>query len=134
VTIPTLSTLAWFAGMAPAEIPEWFSFTDPHPVPRLLSTNEALDVTPEWHDVSNGMRSEIFTWLDGGEWDLEDPVAERIGLAARELMDKRRDEIQRTRDANEAARFYAWRWAYARQMVKGLAASEQNAEFDGVLP
>jgi hypothetical protein len=129
-----VSTLAWFAAMAPAEIPSWFNFTDPHEIPKALGIDEALAMDPLWPNASPGTQKEIRAWLDDGSWDLDGAFEVAVGMGARERIDQRHEEIQRTRDANEAARFYAWRWAYARQMAKGLAASEQNAEFDGVLP
>jgi hypothetical protein len=131
---PNVSTLAWFAAMAPAETPAWFNFIDPHDIPKGLGVDEALALDANWHRVSKGAQNEIRQWLDGADWDLEDDVLAEIGSAARERMDQRREEIQRTRDANEAARFYAWRWAYAQQMVRGLEASEANLAAANMLP
>lgn len=107
----------YFAARAPAEIPAWFQHPDQFEVPAQLPMHEALALVPDWHSLGTHERETLASWVADGCFDLEEKL-EPIGQAARALLEVNRKTIESTRANNEAARFFAWRWHYATNMVR----------------
>lgn len=110
----------FFAAQAPASVPDWFQHPDQFPELPELTLDEAL--APRWTVAEfSGMERELLL----AAMHLEPPqrvhLPEKWEAAHAQVKLKngpRRQEIQRVREANAAARWFAWRWHYALTMLR----------------
>jgi hypothetical protein len=109
-----MSLRDWFATHAP-EAPDWFVYTDPD-VPAQLSPREALNQTTGYSMLSKDEQETLYRWVRDGDWDIDSNEA--IGLAAKALLDTNKAERDKALRARNFNRYFAWRWFYARYMLK----------------
>jgi hypothetical protein len=107
----------YFAARAPTEIPSWFHHIDEFEVPLPISRDQALAMQPAYSNLSEEERDALRHYMkDRADEPNETLMA--IGDAAYEAVAKCRQEIKAAIEANEAARYFAWRWHYALTMIR----------------
>ena len=107
---------AYFAAHAPNEIPNWFVFERP-PIRPAISRWHALAKVPGFEALSTEGKRDAAAWLADPCYDPSDDI-EPICKEAQRLMGLDQDRFEAERRAAEAARYFAWRWHYADQMLK----------------
>jgi hypothetical protein len=106
-----LTLRAYFAARAPKEIPDWFQIKDLRPAPKLPNDKWLSESRPsmhtawmlQWSDLQKGYKSE-------GEVDLEVLAHHRRYVAAEA-------ELHAWQVEHDKERYYAWRWAFADDMM-----------------
>lgn len=115
-----MSLRDYFAAKAPTEIPDWFRCSG-QPVPSAPTTEQALQQVKGFDSFSYSQKDTLRAWLRDPVFDLEADIAD-IGAAANEIMRLAELDRENVRRENTAARYYAWRWAYADAMLNARKA------------
>lgn len=109
--------LDYFAARAPEQIPEWFRPEDAVSVPLPLGRLDALDMQPGYQALPEADRTALERYMQDAYDEPREEIAD-FGTAAYAAVAKRREEIKAAIQANEAARYFAWRWHYALNMIR----------------
>jgi hypothetical protein len=103
--------LLYLAANAPTEIPSWYqpAFKGLEHPPRPPIPEEFNDALKKWeHDSS-------YKWST--PFENVDSIAAAHADALQAAMETWRSEIYRREEARQVARYFAWRWYWADQML-----------------
>lgn len=106
----------YFAAHAPQEIPAWFKHPDQFEIPQQIGRDQALNQQPGYSQLSEAEQKEVHDYLTD-PWEDAPEALVLMAHAALDAAAKRREEIGAAICANEGARYFAWRWHYARNMI-----------------
>lgn len=112
---PGVTMRDYFAARAPLEIPAWFQ----GPESRVLIRPLPGDRIVPW--VENWLRDPCYDLADVVEDDARDEA-----IAFEALMREFWAAQTRVKQEREIARYFAWRWHYADQMLAAGAAEPQQ--------
>lgn len=106
-----MSLREYFAARAPAEIPEWFGGPPVRNVARPYCPSEIASEVAEW------LRDPCYD-LDGV---FDDEPRQQMAKAYQDATNQYDQEVVVAQGEQVIARYYAWRWHYADQMLNAAA-------------
>jgi hypothetical protein len=107
----------YFAAHAPDFPPTWFTVEMEDPMPRVLDKREALAVQLGFADLSEEEKNEALEWLGDGIYDIKSEPVRAVAEAASDLIKASELMVQAWNERHNEARYFAWRWYYAQQML-----------------
>jgi hypothetical protein len=117
----------YFAAHAPQEIPDWFQ-PPGEPVPAVAHRYFFLQADERWNALTTeAKRLHLDEHDEMGAEHVSDPVVREVIVSATARTAENHEAVKKANARNEAARYFAWRWHYADQMLAARQAAQQPA-------